>query len=85
MIDGIINILPGTSNESGYLMANLSAGQLPTSATTATVLSDANCAPNANGVSHCLNDLQIGNIVITVQHHHKMVSGLSTRVFVIPV
>jgi hypothetical protein len=72
VIGGMTDTLPGTSNESGYLMANLRAGQLPASATKATVLTDSNCAPDADGVSHCLNDLQIGNIVVTVQHHHKM-------------
>lgn len=66
------NSLPGTSNEAGYLMANLRAGQIPAGATTATVLTDTNCAPDADGISQCLNDLQIGNVVVTVQHHHAM-------------
>jgi hypothetical protein len=74
VIGGMSETLPGTSNEAGLLMANLRAGQLPEGATTATVLSDSNCAPDADGVSHCLNDLQIGNIVVTVQHHHAMAS-----------
>jgi hypothetical protein len=74
VIGGMTDTLPGTSNEAGYLMANLRAGQLPEGATTATVLTDANCAPDADGVSHCLNDLQVGNVVITVQHHHAMAS-----------
>ncbi|NTU78819.1 MAG: hypothetical protein HGA45_05355 [Chloroflexales bacterium] len=74
VIAGMRETLPGTSNEAGQLMANLRAGQLPTGATAATVLTDANCAPDGDGVSHCLNDLQIGNVVVTVQHHHKMAS-----------
>lgn len=74
VIGGMSDSLPGTSNEAGLLMANLRAGQLPEGATTATVLSDANCEPDADGVSHCLNDLQIGNVVVTVQHHHQMAS-----------
>lgn len=72
VIGGASDRLPGTSNTSGYLMANLRAGQIPAGATGATVLSDANCEPDADGVSHCLNDLDIGGVVITVQHHHKM-------------
>lgn len=66
--------LPGTSNAAGYLMANVRQGQIPAGATSATVLSDSNCAPDADGISHCLNDLQIGNTVVTVQHHHAMAS-----------
>lgn len=36
------------------------------------MLTDTNCEPDADGVSHCLNDLQIGNIIVTVRHHHQM-------------
>ena len=64
--------LPGTSNSVGFLMANLRSGVLPVDATRAVVLSDSNCQPDADGISHCLNDLQIGTSVITVQHHHNM-------------
>ncbi len=74
VIGGANDTLPGTSNQAGLLMANLRAGQIPAGATTARVLSDANCAPDADGISHCLNDLQIGNVVVTVQHHHAMSS-----------
>jgi hypothetical protein len=72
VVGGMADSLPGTSNEAGYLMTNLRAGQLPAGATTATVLTDTNCEPDADGVSHCLNDLQIGEAVVTVQHHHQM-------------
>lgn len=64
--------LPGTSNEQGYLMANLRDGQVPAGATNAVVLSDANCEPDNDGISHCLNELQVGASIITVQHHHNM-------------
>lgn len=64
--------LPGTSNAEGFLMANLRTGMLPAGAATALVLSDANCDPDKDGVSHCLNQLQIGTSVVTVQHHHQM-------------
>ncbi len=72
VVGGMTDSLPGTSNEAGYLMTNLRAGTIPEGATTATVLTDTNCEPDADGVSHCLNDLQIGNVVVTVQHHHQM-------------
>lgn len=72
VVGGMTDSLPGTSNEAGYLMTNLRVGQIPAGATTATVLTDTNCEPDADGVSHCLNDLQIGNVVVTVQHHHQM-------------
>jgi len=72
VVGGMTDSLPGTSNEAGYLMTNLRSGQLPDDATTATVLTDTNCEPDADGTSHCLNDLQIGNVVVTVQHHHQM-------------
>ncbi len=74
VIGAMTDLLPGTSNEAGYLMANLRTGQVPEGATTATVRSDSNCQPDADGVSHCLNDLQIGNVIVTVQHHHQMSS-----------
>lgn len=72
VVGGMMNSLPGTSNAAGYLMTNLRAGRIPEGVTTATVLTDTNCAPDADGVSHCLNDLQIGNVIVTVQHHHAM-------------
>ena len=64
--------LPGTSNPAGLLMANLRAGHLPASAISATVLTDSNCEPDADGISHCLNDLNVGGAAVTVQHHHNM-------------
>lgn len=72
VIGGMTDSLPGTSNEAGYLMTNLRAGQLPDGITTATVLTDTSCAADADGVSHCLNDLKVGDTVVTVQHHHQM-------------
>jgi hypothetical protein len=72
VVGGMTASLPGTSNEAGYLMTNLRAGKIPEGATTAKVLTDTNCEPDADGISHCLNDLQIGNVIVTVQHHHQM-------------
>ncbi|MGZ4137590.1 MAG: hypothetical protein ACXVPX_08475 [Actinomycetota bacterium] len=40
----------------------------------ATVLSDANCAPDADGVSHCLNRLRLDSgSELTVRHNHRMI------------
>lgn len=72
VIGGAYDQLPGTSNDHGFLMANLYAGQVPVGASEALVLNDRNCEPDQDGISHCLNDLQIGNIIVTVQHHHDM-------------
>ena len=64
--------LPQLSGVGGVLMANLVRGQLPAEATQATVQTDENCAPDQQGISHCLNQLTIGTLAITVQHHHAM-------------
>ena len=50
----------------------LVAGELPTSASKAIVRSDSNCQPDEQGVSHCLNELEIGAAKVVVRHHHKM-------------
>jgi hypothetical protein len=52
---GVSGLFPAgpLSNEAGYLMTNLRAGQIPAGATTATVLTDTCCEPDADGVSHC--------------------------------
>jgi hypothetical protein len=65
-------MLPGTSNPAGVLMANLRSGAIPPGAAQAVVLTDTNCAPDADAISHCLNDLDIAGVVVTVQHHHDM-------------
>ncbi|HEU5102398.1 MAG TPA: hypothetical protein VFU22_25420 [Roseiflexaceae bacterium] len=64
--------VPGISGETGPLMTTLVRGQYPDGATQATVRTDENCAADAEGVSHCLNELDLGGTTIVVQHHHKM-------------
>ena len=54
------------------LMTSLVAGQLPDQAMQATVRTDANCQPDEYGVSHCLNELAVGESTVMVCHHHKM-------------
>jgi hypothetical protein len=39
----------------------------------ATVVSDINCAPDAQGVSHCENQLRMTDgTMLTVRHNHRM-------------
>lgn len=64
--------LPFMSETGGLLMANLERGHLPAEAAQATVLTDANCQPDQDGVSHCLNELDLGTAKVVVRHHHKM-------------
>ena len=64
--------IPGISGETGPLVTTLVRGQYPDGASQATVRTDENCAPDAQGVSHCLNELDLGGATIVVQHHHKM-------------
>lgn len=59
-------------SEGPVLTAELVSGSLPADARQATVLSDENCVPDVSGISHCLNELQIGAQQITVRHNHNM-------------
>jgi hypothetical protein len=60
-------------NESaGLLSALLLTGELPAERTRAVVLTDLNCQADAAGISHCTNDLQIGEQQLSVQHDHTM-------------
>ena len=64
--------LPFMSETGSLLMASLERGQLPAEAARATVLTDANCQPDQDGVSHCLNELSFGTAKVVVRHHHRM-------------
>lgn len=64
--------MPGPSASDG-LHAKLIAGEMPSTAVEATVLSDEDCAPNGLGISHCLNRLRLGDgTEIVVRHPHDM-------------
>ena len=55
------------------LRAQLLEGQMPGGPTTAEVLSDENCEPDAMGISHCLNRMQLPDgSEIAVRHNHRM-------------
>ena len=63
------------SRGDGPVVVQLVSGQIPANVSTLTVLSDENCQPDQNGVSHCLNRVQFqggqGSGEATLQHHHK--------------
>ena len=56
----------------GDIAVTLEQGTAPLGITRATVLTDENCAPDAEGVSHCLNRMQAGGQHFTIRHNHKM-------------
>ena len=64
--------LPNLSASDSLLMTSLVDGQLPSQAMQAIVRTDANCQPDEQGVSHCLNELAVGSETVVVRHHHKM-------------
>jgi hypothetical protein len=51
-------------------------GAIPDDVTRLTVLTDENCVPDADGVSHCLNRVRFatagGTGEAVLQHHHRM-------------
>lgn len=67
---------PLTSTGEGPVVAELVSGQIPADVTSLTVLTDENCQPDQDGVSHCLNRVQFtssnGAGEATLQHHHRM-------------
>ena len=64
---------PAPSTPGLVLNALRVKGVPPTTRTRATVVSDRNCAPDAQGISRCTNALRVsGNHVLTVRHPHRM-------------
>ncbi len=48
-------------------------GPVPSGPVAATVLSDENCEPDADGVSHCITRLRLADgATLTVRHPHRM-------------
>jgi hypothetical protein len=72
VVAGADETLPQVRSEQRFMMSELRVGAIPTGMVQATVLTDNNCEPDAQGVSHCLNELQMGDGRFTVQHHHNM-------------
>ena len=62
-----------TSPATGPLSGSLVSGTVPLQPMMATVVSDTNCAPDAQGVSHCDNQLRMNDgTMLTVRHNHRM-------------
>ena len=63
----------GSPDAGGPIRAGLLRGRMPSSAMTAVVLTDEDCAPDFAGISHCRNALRLADgSTITVRHHHDM-------------
>lgn len=55
------------------LHAKLVSGRMPASPVTATVLTDEQCQPDAQGISHCLNRMRLADgTELEVRHPHDM-------------
>lgn len=54
----------------------LDSGEIPADVTFLTVLTDEDCTPDQDGVSHCLNRVEFetesGTQLAALRHHHKM-------------
>lgn len=68
-------VAPGTlDTQKDHAQVSLVKGSLPSGGSVhrLTVLSDENCVPDAQGISHCLNRLSYGSGEITVRHNHRI-------------
>jgi hypothetical protein len=55
------------------LHAGLEEGTLPDGPMEGTVLTDEDCAPDAQGISHCRNEVQLANgETVVLRHPHNM-------------
>lgn len=65
--------MPPPSRADRPLHALRVSGAVPRRPTSGTVLTDEQCAPDARGVSHCLNEINLSNgQVLRVRHPHRM-------------
>ncbi len=64
---------PDAASSDTQTIAVLLAGAMPRGTVKATVTSDENCAPDAQGYSHCSNDLRLPDgSVLHLRHNHPM-------------
>jgi hypothetical protein len=64
---------PAPSRPGEPLHALRLKGSIPSRPLAATVLTDENCAPDAAGVSHCVNRLRLADgRTLVVRHPHRM-------------
>jgi hypothetical protein len=67
---------PEISRNQDPVYVQLEEGTIPSDVTLLTVLTDENCLPDADGVSHCLNRIEFetadGVQQAALRHHHNM-------------
>ncbi|MGB7588330.1 MAG: hypothetical protein WBM00_06440 [Solirubrobacterales bacterium] len=64
---------PSPSPPGPMLHAVRLKGSIPSRQVAGTVLTDEDCSPDAEGVSHCINRLRLaGGRVLVVRHPHRM-------------
>lgn len=71
----IVVVPPGIARptpQGNDILVDLERGAVPAGIHRATVVTDQECAPDANGVSHCLNEMVIGRTTFAIRHHHNM-------------
>lgn len=69
----VYNHEPSPSPSPVHLNAGLEAGTLPDKPVLGTVLTDEDCEPDAQGISHCRNVVRLpGGAKIVLRHPHAM-------------
>jgi hypothetical protein len=69
----VYNHVPTPSPSQVTLHAGLEEGQLPAGPVMAVVLTDEECEPDAQGVSHCRNEVQLpSGKTVVLRHPHDM-------------
>jgi hypothetical protein len=71
----VVVVAPGAARPTlrgDDIAVDLETGTVSAGIHRATVLTDTDCAADSDGISHCLNDLQIGRKQIAIRHHHRM-------------
>lgn len=65
--------MPAVSQPGSPLHALRFSGPVPSRPSAATVVTDEDCSPDGEGVSHCLNQIRlVGGQTLTVRHPHRM-------------
>jgi hypothetical protein len=71
-----ITVAPEISRNQDPVFVQLELGTIPSDVSFLTVLTDEDCMPDADGVSHCLNRIEFetaeGVQQAALRHHHKM-------------
>jgi len=64
---------PSPSTPGSVIRVKIERGKLPQGQSRGTVVTDENCEPDADGISHCLNRIRFdGGESIEVRHPHDM-------------